>query len=79
MDVDGTALRKVLKKVERIPEQYEILGKTYTRYHMAIKAPLIATLMGEAAWHVTQDRAFEKVMFEGDGQWYEVIYPEETV
>lgn len=78
MDVDGKAARRVLKHVERIPETYEILGKTYTHYRLGIKAPYIASLMGEAAWLVTENKDFEKVLFEDDEIWYEVIYGGES-
>lgn len=79
MDVDGKALRQVLKHhVERIPETYEVFGKTYTHYRIGIKAPYIASLMGSAAWLVTEYEEFTEVTFEGDGQRYEVIYGGES-
>jgi len=76
MDVDGRQAARVLKKEIRIENPRIVSGVTYMNYRWGLPALLIASLMGEASWLVTECRDFTKVQI-GDSMWYEVIYDEE--
>ena len=73
MDVDGTRATKVLKKARKIPKT---LYGGYVSNELVIDAPQVATLMGDAAWMVTEIRDFERIQID-DSPWYRVIYPQE--
>ena len=73
MDVDGRRASAVLNKVIRMPYDVKVGDETYTNYKYGIKSNQIASLMGEAAWLVTELKDFTKVQID-DSAWYEVIY-----
>ena len=74
MDVDATRATKALKNARSV--QIPTYGG-YTRKELVIDAPQIASLMGEAAWMVTEIRDFERIQID-DSPWYTVIYPQEA-
>lgn len=79
MEVDGVRAAKVLKHSEYIERKFIINGHEYTRREPAIRAPYIASLMGTAAWQVTECQDFTHVQID-DSPKYKVIYkPLETV
>jgi len=72
MDVDARRANAVMKKSERITIMNS-LGHEKTE--SCLRSPLIASLMGQAAWLVTEYHAFTYVQFD-DSAKYRVIYPE---
>lgn len=70
MEVDGVRASKVVKKAEYMSHINQYGHKVGT---LCIKAPLIASLMGEAAWLITERQDFTHVQFD-DGAKYKVIY-----
>lgn len=77
MDVDGKRAAAVLKKAEYrdVPSRYS----SATRKRLCIPWNQVASLMGDAAWLVTERRAFEYVQFDDDDYKYTVLYPEKEV
>ena len=72
MEVDSLRATKVIKKAEYITHINQWGNKVGT---LCIKAPLIASLMGEAAWLITERQDFTHVQFD-DSAKYRVIYPD---
>lgn len=72
MDVDGKRAAAVMRKSERIT-MMNSLG--HERTESCLRSPLIASLMGEAAWLITEYHDFTHVQFD-DSVKYRVIYPE---
>lgn len=70
MDVDGKRAAAVMKKAEYITHINAYGCKVG---ELCIKAPLVASLMGEAAWVVTENHDFTHVQFD-DSPRYRVIY-----
>ena len=73
MEVDGVRARRVINKAE-CREVRTPFGSVHRR--LCIKANQIASLMGEAAWLVTEKQDFVTVSFDEDPYQYTVIYPE---
>ena len=73
MDVDARRANAVMKKAERITRTTEFGTE---RTESCLRAPLVASLMGEAAWLITEYHDFTHVQFD-DSVKYRVIYPEE--
>lgn len=72
MDVDGIRAARVLKKARHIT-RVNRWGTTIVE--LAIDAPQVASLMGEAAWLVTELQDFTHIQID-DSPKYLVIYPE---
>lgn len=72
MNVDARRANAVMKKAERIT-MMNSLG--HERTESCLRSPLIASLMGEAAFLITEYHAFTHVQFD-DSVKYRVIYPE---
>lgn len=72
MDVDGKRAAAVMRKSERITMMNSIGHK---RTESCLRSALIASLMGEAAWLITERQDFTHVQFD-DSVKYRVIYPE---
>lgn len=72
MEVDGIRASKVMKKAEYITHINQYGNKVG---RLCIKAPLIASLMGDVAWLITEKQDFTHVQFD-DSAKYMVIYPE---
>lgn len=72
MDVDARRANAVMKKSERITIMNS-LG--HERTESCLRSPLIASLMGETAWLITEYHDFTHVQFD-DSVKYRVIYPE---
>ena len=72
MEVDGVRASKVEKKAEYKTHINQYGYKVGT---LCIKAPFVASLMGEAAWLITERQDFTHVQFD-DSAKYRVIYPE---
>ena len=72
MNVDARRANAVMKKSERITIMNS-LGHEKTE--RCLRSPLIASLMGEAAFLITEYHAFTHVQFD-DSVMYRVIYPE---
>lgn len=72
MNVDTRRANAVMKKAERITIMNS-LG--HERTESCLRSPLIASLMGEAAFLITEYHAFTHVQFD-DSVKYRVIYPE---
>lgn len=73
MDVDARRANAVMKKSERITIMNS-LG--HERTESCLRSSMIASLMGEVAWLITEYHAFTHVQFD-DSVKYRVIYPEE--
>lgn len=72
MEVDGVHARRVINKAE-----YKEVRRSFsTTMRLCIPANQIASLMGEAAWLVTEKQDFVSVSFDDDPYQYTVIYPE---
>ena len=72
MNVDARRANAVMKKAERIT-MMNSLG--HERTESCLRSPLIASLMGEAAFLITEYHDFTHVQFD-DSVKYRVIYPE---
>ncbi|MCR5450891.1 MAG: hypothetical protein K6F23_16000 [Solobacterium sp.] len=72
MDVDARRANAVMKKAERITRTTEFGTE---RTETCLRAPLVASLMGQVAWLITEYHAFTHVQFD-DSVKYRVIYPE---
>ena len=72
MNVDARRANAVMKKAERITRMNS-LG--HERTESCLRSPLIASLMGEAAFLITEYHDFTHVQFD-DSVKYRVIYPE---
>lgn len=73
MEVDGRQARRAIKSAV-YADYVTPWGTTFKR--LCIKAPQIASLMGDAAWIVVEKRDFVEVSFDEDPTRYMVIYPE---
>lgn len=72
MEVDGVRAARVLNKARRITNVNR-WGTTIVE--LAIDAPQVASLMGEAAWLVTENQDFTHIQIDKSPK-YKVIYPE---
>lgn len=72
MEVDGIRAARVLKKARRIVTTNKFGNKEVA---LGIDAPQVASLMGEAAWLVTERQNFTHIQIDKSPK-YKVIYPE---